>query len=220
MVKKNKKQNNNNKSERELIINENKNKIVKNKKELIISENKKAKRQENEEENEEEKKENIPEKENTEGEGEKQNNEEKKMDIETIILNMRIISEIKENEKLVANSECLEIDTRYIQSIQRWWYADGRQNALIKISNIVNKLFEFIDETYGKNNEINNDNKFKEDKTHLFQRIHIILLNSIKGLNNLKITYKNDIKTITKIELIIEKISIKIEIMGSKIKLV
>ncbi len=173
------------------------NKIVKKKKELIIGENK-----------------------NDSVDKKKENNEKKQMDIETIILNMRIISEIKENEKLVSNSECLEIDTRYIQSIQRWWYSDGRQNALIKISNIVNKLFEFIDKTYGKNNEINNDNKFQEDKTHLFQRIHIILLNSIKGLENLKITYKNDIKTITKIDLIIEKINIKVEIMGSKIKLV
>ncbi len=48
----------------------------------------------------------------------------------------------------------------------------------------------------------------------------MILLNSIKGLENLKITYKNDIKTIAKIDLIIEKINIKAEIMGSKIKLV
>lgn len=208
MVKKKKKQNNNKLEKNELVLDENKNKIMKKKKELIINENKK--------DSEDKKK--VIKKENTEEK--KENNEETQMDIETIILNMRIISEIKENEKLVANSECLEIDTRYIQSIQRWWYADGRQNALIKISNIVNKLFEFIDETYGKNNEINNDNNFEEDKTHLFQRIHIILLNSIKGLENLKITYKNDIKTITKIDLIIEKINIKVEIMGSKIKLV
>lgn len=208
MTKKNKKQNNNKYEKNELVLdeNENKNKIVK-KKELITCENKKT----NKKENEEEKKENDK---------KKENDEEKQLDIETIILNMRIISEIKENEKLVANSECLEIDTRYIQSIQRWWYIDGRQDALIKISNIVNKLFEFIDKTYSKNNKINNDNKFEEDKTHLFQRIHIILLNSIKGLENLKITYKNDIKTITKIDLIIEKINIKTEIMGSKIKLV
>ena len=142
------------------------------------------------------------------------------MDIETLMLNMRIISEIKENDKLVSNSECLEIDTRYIQSIQRWWYEDGRQNALIKISKIVDDLFNFIDKTYGKNNEIKYNNAFAENKTHLFQRIHRILLNSIKGLINLKITYKNDIKTITKIDLIIEKINIKVEIMGSKMKLI
>ena len=216
MTKKNKKQNNNKYEKNELVLdeNENKNKIVKNKKELITCENKKA----NKKENEEEKKENEKKKKNVEGE--KENEEKKEMDIETIILNMRIISEIKENEKLVANSECLEIDTRYIQSIQRWWYIDGRQDALIKISNIVGNLFKFIDKTYSKNNKINNDNKFEEDKTHLFQRIHMILLNSIKGLENLKITYKNDIKTITKIDLIIEKIKIKAEIMGSNLKLV
>ena len=152
------------------------------------------------------------------------NKEEKKeevgMDIETIILNMRIISEIKENDKLVANKKCLEIDKRYMQSIQRWWYEDGRQNALIKISNIVNNLFDFIDKTYGVNEKIKNSDTFEEDKTHLFQRIHRILSNSIKGLENLKITYRNDIKTITKIDLIIEKINIKLEIMGSKIKLI
>ena len=142
------------------------------------------------------------------------------MDIETIILNMRIISEIKENDKLVANKKCLEIDTRYMQSIQRWWYQDGRQNALIKISKIVNNLFDFIDKTYGVNEKNKRPETFEEDKTHLFQRIHIILSNSIKGLENLKITYRNDIKTITKIDLIIEKINIKLEIMGSKIKLI
>jgi len=147
-------------------------------------------------------------------------NKEKEMDIETIILNMRIISEIKENDKLVANSNCLEIDTRYIQSIQRWWYEDGRQTALIKITNIVQDLFNFIDKTYGKNEKMKNCEKFEEDKTHLFQRIHRILSNSIKGLENLKITYRNDIKTITKIDLIMEKINIKLEIMGSKIQLI
>ena len=151
---------------------------------------------------------------------EKEGKEEKELDIETIILNMRIISEIKENDKLVANTECLEIDTRYIQSIQRWWYEDRRQNALIKISKIVDDLFNFIDKTYGESQIIKVNETFEEDKTHLFQRIHRILSNSIKGLENLKITYRYDIKTITKIDLIIEKINIKLEIMGSKIQLV
>lgn len=149
-----------------------------------------------------------------------ESDDEMEMDIEEIILNMRIISEIKENYKLVANNDCLEIDTRYIQSIQRWWYEDGRQTAIIKISKIVNDLFNFIDKTYSENGKNKNNDVFGEDRTHLFQRIHRILLNSVKGLENLKMTYKNDIKTITKIDIIIEKINIKVEIMGSKIKFV
>ena len=132
---------------------------------------------------------------------------------------MKIISEIKDSDKLLTNSTCLEIDTRYIQSIQRWWYDDGRDSTLIKIGDIIDRIFEYIDKNYTSNNTENKNNNFDEDKSHLFQRIHRSLLNSIRGLENLKSTYKNDIKTISQIDLINEKINIRVERMSAKIKI-
>ena len=139
--------------------------------------------------------------------------------IEDILLNMKIISEINENDKLLTNNECLEIDTRYFQSFQRWWYEDGRDNTLIKLDEIIKILFSYIDQNYNSNDNNTITKNFKEGKTHLFQRIHRSLSNSIKGLENLKTTYKDDIKTISKVDLLIEKINIKIERMSQRIKI-
>tara|TARA_B100001287_G_C22624208_1_gene501662 strand:+ start:256 stop:870 length:615 start_codon:yes stop_codon:yes gene_type:complete len=139
--------------------------------------------------------------------------------IEDILLNMKIISEINENDKLLTNNECLEIDTRYFQSFQRWWYEDGRDNTLIKLDEIIKMLFSYIDQNYNSNDNNTITKNFKEGKTHLFQRIHRSLSNSIKGLENLKTTYKDDIKTISKVDLLIEKINIKIERMSQRIKI-
>ena len=147
------------------------------------------------------------------------NSNENKDSINNILLNMKIISEIKENDKLLTNNNCLEIDTRYVQFIQRWLYEDGREVTLIKISEIIDNLFNFIDNNYSTKRNIVNNGNFDEDKTHLFQRIHLNLQNSIKGLENLKTTYKHDIKTISQIDLIIEKVNIRVERMSAKVKL-
>tara|TARA_B110000967_G_C18866301_1_gene552884 strand:+ start:1212 stop:1793 length:582 start_codon:yes stop_codon:yes gene_type:complete len=147
------------------------------------------------------------------------NSNENKDNINNILLNMKIISEIKESDKLLTNNDCLEIDTRYVKFVQRWWYEDGREVTLIQISDIIDNLFNFIDINYCANSNFVSKGNFDEDKTHLFQRIHLILQNSIKGLENLKTTYKNDIKTISQIDLIIEKVNIRIERMSAKVKL-
>ena len=139
--------------------------------------------------------------------------------IEDILLNMKIISEINEHDKLLTNNECLEIDTRYFQSLQRWWNEDGRDNTLIKLDEIIKMLFIYIDQNYNSNDNNNITKNFKEGKTHLFQRIHRSLSNSVKGLENLKLTYKDDIKTISKVDLLIEKINIKVERMSQRIKI-
>ena len=155
---------------------------------------------------------------NSKNESKNESKNSRENNIENILLNMKILAEIREYDKLLANEDCLEIDNRYIQSVRRWATSDSRQSTLVKISDIVDEIFDFIDDNYS-NDKKKTDNKFGEDTTHLYQRIYLGLNNSLKGLDNLKLTYKNDIKTISQIDLISEKIKIRADRMNSKIQI-
>merc|ERR1711907_457949 len=108
-----------------------------------------------------------------------------KKDIDTILLNLKIISQIKENDKLITSNSMLEIDTTYFQFAKRWFNNDGRHTTIEYIKSIV-------------------------DST-LLQRFLLEMTNACKGLDNLKITYANDISIVSAIEISKEKLQMRIE---------
>jgi len=107
--------------------------------------------------------------------------------IEKLLINLRVISQIQPYQKINAKSEFLSIEYyNWFASLARWVRTDDRQTCLKRLNEII---------TESKN--------IKEYET----RIKKNLKNCIKGLENLKKTYEDDITTIPYLELLIENIT-------------
>lgn len=109
-----------------------------------------------------------------------------------VILNLKLISKIKQNEKMVVINKILRVDQRPFQTIFRWYTADNRLDTLHFIEFVVNSAFSCLDSS--------DDTVYKDDV------IKKELLNILTGLDNLKATYKLDNFIVSKIDILNEKI--------------
>lgn len=121
-----------------------------------------------------------------------ENTQELKM--EEIVLNLKLVSKIKQNEKMIVINKILSVDHRIAQALFRWYTSDSRHDTITFIEMIINKGLDYtysetIDQTYSK------DIVKKE------------LELSIAGLENLSATYKLDNIIVSKIDILKEKIN-------------
>jgi hypothetical protein len=161
-------------------------------------------------------------------------------DINNILLNLKIISQIKENEKIITLNNNIEIDNRYFQSIYRWFSGDNRTISLTKIETVIDNAYNIIDcilinedslishkinennkfiNTNNKNNKNTSDDLLSKSNSQLLTDFSFNLSNTIKGLDNLKITYKYDISINSKLEIIIDNMKDRINKIQNILKI-
>lgn len=144
-----------------------------------------------------------------------------------ILTNLKIISSLKPGDKLTSKDNILVIDTSYVtQGAYRWINGDSRSSSVEFIKKVMDKAYNIIDNIYmaefekdaeipGKKNYYSkrevNTTYFKDGNSQQLQAYSIELTNAIKGLQNLKVTYKDDIATCSKIDVVVDKISIRIK---------
>jgi hypothetical protein len=114
--------------------------------------------------------------------------------VDEIILNLKLISKIKQNEKMIVINKVLKVDNRPLNSFWRWLQSINREDTINFIEFIINSGLENIQE---RNTEIifNNESIKKE------------LANTLSGLDNLGATYKLDNVSLAKIDIFKEKIN-------------
>jgi hypothetical protein len=149
---------------------------------------------------------------------------------EQVLTNLKILAQVKPNDKLTQDGNLLVIDTPYWgQGTLRWWKADSRVESLNFIEKIVNNTFKLIENIYsvefkGNNKDIENNyyykhslpkDYFKSENSQQLLNFSTELTNTIKGLENLKLTYHKDISVCSKIDVVIEKINIRIRKISS-----
>ena len=145
------------------------------------------------------------------------------IDIDNNILNLKIISQIKQYDKLNTKDELVKINSPSIlNGISRWYNNESRNITIEKLNNILNQTFE-ITEYLLKNNdnkEINNYEKnLEENNSQVFQKFIIEMTNSVNGLENLKKTYSDDILISSQLDLLINKLNTRIEKMTKLFKI-
>ena len=140
------------------------------------------------------------------------------MNAEEILLNLKIISQIKENEKLATMNDQLSIDQSRFQFVSRIYYGNNRENTIKQIDLIISNALSMTDKTLQQalSNETNNIDKenvniLMEEPSSILHRFLIQMSCAIKGLENLKVTYKEDVSILSKLDLICEKINMRIE---------
>lgn len=159
-------------------------------------------------------------------------NEDISTQLENYLLNLKIISNVKEFDKLATDTNNnLTIDTPYYgQGIVRAWYGEGREATISNINKLIDSIFELSDDLLKKelisqtSNDITinkgpNNINFTDNTNVLFQKIVFALNESISGFQNLKITYINDVSTTTKLDMVIKKIQNRINKINAMLKI-
>lgn len=118
-------------------------------------------------------------------------------EIDEVLINLKVLESLEINKKLVTRDTYLNVETDKIipVGIRRWWRQDDRNETLRKIDDIVDKALRLRDD---------------EDKSEV---IDPYLVNSIKGLRNLKQTYSLCVQTCARLDTIIDKINRNISVV-------
>tara|TARA_E500000178_G_C16946141_1_gene718930 strand:+ start:909 stop:1331 length:423 start_codon:yes stop_codon:yes gene_type:complete len=121
---------------------------------------------------------------------------ESNLNIETVVLNLKLISKIKQNEKLIIDNKIIKVDVRILQNIRRWLTSDGRDESIDYVEFIISETIAYI-------NNLADDNNLVYSKSKLIEE----LSNTSNGLDNLKSTYKIDNIITSRIDILKEKIN-------------
>lgn len=118
-------------------------------------------------------------------------------EIDDVLINLKVLESLEINKKLVTRDTYLNVETDKIipVGIRRWWRQDDRNETVRKIDHIVDKALRLRDD---------------KDKSEV---IDPYLVNSIKGLRNLKQTYSLCVQTCARLDTIIDKINRNISVI-------
>jgi hypothetical protein len=143
--------------------------------------------------------------------------------VDNCLLNLKIISKLEENDKLITTEKLLKIDKpTLLQGVHRWMGNESRTNTLEILNQIYENSFNITDNLLDKEKESNENKKELEDSnSQIFQKFIIEFTNSLTGIDNLKKTYKNDILVLSQLDMISNKLNSRLEKMNDifKIKL-
>lgn len=120
-------------------------------------------------------------------------------DIDNILLNLKMLSQIKANDKLFTDDGQIKIDTPTImQGITRWMNDYSRTKTMDDLDHLINKTLEYVNENIKKVERTEEDNRN-------CQKILVEVSKSLTGIQNLKITYNDDTFIQSRLDVINEK---------------
>jgi len=146
------------------------------------------------------------------------------------LTNLKILSRINVGDKLcydTDNNKFLIDEWNYAQPLFRWWAAEGRNSTVKSLEIFINTVFRTIDNIYS--NEIgeeggyeNVNNTYYTNVTRsktVFQEANSTQLltfinemrNAIGGISNLKQTYKDDVSTVSSLDIVVEKLNVRVK---------
>lgn len=142
------------------------------------------------------------------------------INVNNIIINLRIISQIQLSDKITFKNDNFIIEKNdFLQGIIRWKNGDNRFLSLHHIENLLGNTFTVIEQLNDLKSDICRDllskyyitnNITEKLRNDLLTLLIVELKNSLLGIENLRKTYNNDNLMKSKIELFIEKINYKI----------
>jgi len=120
---------------------------------------------------------------------------------ENVLINLKVLALLEKNQKISINGNLIVIDYNTLfQGIRRWWYESNREKGIIFIDTLINNVDSDYKKLIRKRNTVSNNK--------LINTIQLYLRNSIDGLENMKHTYKDDTENINKLDNIISKIKV------------
>lgn len=133
---------------------------------------------------------------------------EKPKSLDEIILSLKILANIKYNDKLCIRNNCLSINS---WAILRYYNNDSRESTIQYLEKLYTDLSNEIEKlktTY--NNKETVLSYFTEDPSYTLLNVCHNLKLSQTGIYNLLLTYNNDIYTKSRLEILQKNIDLKI----------
>ena len=122
--------------------------------------------------------------------------------IENIILNLKMLSQIKHNDKLFTEDSMFKIDSpKLSQGILRWFNEYSRQKTMDDIDILVKNTENYINTIFQNNSRTMDDNR-------TCQNILVEITRAIEGIQNLKLTYNDDTFVQSRLEIVKEKFNV------------
>lgn len=119
--------------------------------------------------------------------------------IDNILLNLKMLSQINPNDKLYTEEGQIKIDIPTImQGIHRWMNDYSRTKTMDDLDVLINNTCDFVKENISKQTRTEEDNRN-------CQKILVEISKSLTGIQNLKITYKDDTFIQSRLDVINEK---------------
>ena len=159
-------------------------------------------------------------------------NDKHDIDIEDVLLNLKIIGCIKTSDRLTKNHEnILEIESKdYLQGVRRWWFGRSRNETIASIRKIIQTVFAITDSTLDNENSSmksqttfytnkSKNNYFNEENSSLLQRFIIEMNSACRGLDNLKLTYNDDTRIVSEISILKEQLELRIKKIHNILKI-
>ena len=132
------------------------------------------------------------------------------MSVDEMFLNLKILAQLQEYDKLISQ-EILEIDNRTLfQGLRRWYNEESREKTVKQIEIVFDHIFTYIEqEVRGVGQKTTSNELFDQDTYQLLQRFILDISNAIGGIENLRLTYREDITIRSKLTLLVDKLKIK-----------
>ena len=124
--------------------------------------------------------------------------------------NLKVISSLKQNDKLITESSIFEIHPPTMgRSAYRIWKSENREQNLDRILQCVREAKSFIEKTISttEQSESFQGKLALITQERLSKRMLSALQEVIPGMTNFSVTYKDDAGILAKIDLIIEEIN-------------
>ena len=124
------------------------------------------------------------------------------INIEEVLINLKMLSRINPNDKLYLDENLIKIDTPTIgQGIIRWFNEYSREKTMEQIDYLSHQIDVYINYLLNKTKRTDNDNR-------ICQNILVEITKAISGLEKLKITYSKDTFIQSKLDMIQEKFGV------------
>jgi len=128
--------------------------------------------------------------------------EEEELSIDNIIINLKMLSQIRQNDKLYTENGKFRIDSpKLSQGILRWFNDYSREKTIDDIDVVVKHTELYISSIF------ENDSKSVEDN-RMCQNILLEITRAIDGLQNLKLTYNDDTFVQSRLDVAKEKFNV------------
>ena len=116
------------------------------------------------------------------------------MDIEEIVINLKILSQLDKNQKLTTRGSYINIEGPSLipEFVRRWNRQENRAETIKKINTIINSAIDLMDTP-------TNDTTYN---------IKQYIIDSKLGIQNLKETYSTCSQTCARLDVILDKINL------------
>jgi hypothetical protein len=145
---------------------------------------------------------------------------------ENVCLNLKILSKVMSNDKLniTINSDFNISHSTPLQCLWRFFYNDSRNKTVHHIKLLIwnaNEVSQNLMKSqffHIENNKADHKVAEHEKVIHQLEVLLREMINSIDGINNLKITYSDDISTRSSLELAIDNLQTQIAVIRKNLE--